>query len=89
MNPSSGLKSRLMGLLAAMYATEMASPFKAMPTVSYAPTPRYSTSRKHNPAGTKLARKAAKKQLTGNIMGHYSRGLLNQFAARPRTHSLV
>lgn len=67
----------LKAALAAMLAIAGPSPFDQMPRA----TPKPSA----NTAGSKLARMASEKRLTGNRMSHYGRGLLNQFAAMPRS----
>ncbi len=71
------LKSRS-GLVAALMSAvgSIAAPMPA----PIAPSLRYSKKGQTlNPTGSKLARKAAKGNLTGNKRSHYGRGLANQF----------
>lgn len=81
-NSSIGAKIALaMGAIAGIGAFE--SPFRAMPAQRYDHSYKMATPKPaNNPAGSKLARKAAEKRLTGNRMSHYGQGLLNAFAAK-------
>lgn len=83
---SSHLKVALASMLGIV-----ASPFRHLPDRRYGIEPtKYANGQIRNPAGSKLARMAAEKRLTGNRMSHYGRGLLNQFAAKRTTRgSLV
>lgn len=86
---STSLKAALFAAMGALAFDPLESPFRTMPAKRYART-KYAEARPaNNTAGSKLARKAAEKRLTGNIVGQYGRGLLNHFAGRRRTHSLV
>lgn len=71
-----------MGAIAGIGVFE--SPFRAMPAKRYDRSYKMATPRpENNPAaGSKLARKAAERRLTGNRMSHYGQGLLNAFAAK-------
>lgn len=63
----------------------------AVPTLpmGYAQTLRYSKGQARNPAGSKLARKAAKGNLTGNKCSHYCKGLMRQFSRTRGSASIV
>lgn len=77
--------SAMRAMFAAMFGA-VASPFghvERMPAQRYPiASDKYAVGQRHNPAGSKLARKAAERRLTGNRMSHYGQGLLNAFAAK-------
>jgi cytochrome c556 len=80
LKPRSGLVAALMSAVGSIAVP--ADPMGHIPK-------RYAKVRVSNPAGTKLARKAAKGNLTGNYRTIACQGIMRQLAARRGSSPLV